>query len=295
MRILVVGANGQLGRCLVDRLELMEATECIYRALTCADLDITNGSQVLETVKRFSPDFIFNAAAYTAVDKAESEQEKAYLVNEIGVKNLAMAATAVNAWLIHVSTDYVFDGSAVRPYLPDSPTTALGVYGASKLAGEVAAMNHCSQCIILRTSWVFSEHGNNFVKTMIRLANEREEVSVVADQYGCPTYAGHLADAMIAIASHTKSNLTNASAGIYHVSGGSPTSWHGFARAIFQLAFEAKKIKRMPNLFPIPSSQFPTPVTRPAYSVLHNDKTLLNVSLQGDWLAGLDYVLCRLP
>ena len=295
MRILVVGANGQLGRCLVDRLELMEATECIYRALTSADLDITNASQVLETVKRFSPDFIFNAAAYTAVDKAESEQEKAYLVNEIGVKNLAMAATAVNAWLIHVSTDYVFDGSAVRPYLPDSPTTALGVYGASKLAGEVAAMNHCSQCIILRTSWVFSEHGNNFVKTMIRLANEREEVSVVADQYGCPTYAGHLADAMIAIASHTKSNLTNASAGIYHVSGGSPTSWHGFARAIFQLAFEAKKIKRMPNLFPIPSSQFPTPVTRPAYSVLHNDKTLLNVSLQGDWLAGLDYVLCRLP
>ncbi|WP_067216966.1 dTDP-4-dehydrorhamnose reductase [Marinomonas gallaica] len=264
MRILLTGKNGQLGRCFQDVCTSSKHELIGYGS---DELDISQTGQVLSVVAEAKPDIIVNAAAYTAVDKAEDESDKAYAVNELGVKNLAQAAQRLGIPVIHVSTDYVFDGYSVEPYKPSDPTAPQGVYGASKLAGEKRLAQICTQYIVLRTAWVFSEYGNNFVKTMIRLANQRDSLSVVADQYGCPTYAGDLAQAILQLCDQYQ-QTGELAWGTHHYCGDLPTSWHGFARTIFAKAEQVGLIQSKPQLTAISSAQYPTPAKRPEYSVL---------------------------
>ncbi|WP_342752121.1 dTDP-4-dehydrorhamnose reductase [Vibrio sp. JC009] len=265
MKLLIVGANGQLGRCLQDRVQ-SKKYECL--ATDVDQLDITDTSSVMSLVTESMPDIIINAAAYTAVDKAETESELAYAVNSDGPKNLAEAAKSRDIPLIHISTDYVFDGKSTSPYKCDALTNPQGVYGESKLAGERSVIDTTSQHIIIRTAWVFSEYGNNFVKTMIRLATERDEVGVVADQYGCPTYAGDLADVVLKAVDEYFASSNFSKYGVYHFCGSEATSWHGFARAIFSQAESLSVINKQPKLKAIKTEDYPTPARRPEYSVL---------------------------
>ncbi|MEI7186245.1 dTDP-4-dehydrorhamnose reductase [Dickeya dianthicola] len=258
MKVLLTGANGQLGRCFQDRLP-----EGWSLLATDADaLDITDEAQVLTTVKSWQPDAIVNAAAYTAVDKAESEPALAARINVAGPEYLARAARQLGARFIHVSTDYVFDGTATRPYSETDATHPLGVYGQTKLDGERAVLKVNPAAQIVRTAWVFSEYGNNFVKTMLRLGRERDSLGVVADQRGCPTYAGDIADAIINLLQQ------QADAGLYHFCGDEEVSWHEFAGATFTLACEQQLLVRAPVVNAITTEQYPTPAARPAYSTL---------------------------
>lgn len=291
MKILVTGANGQLGRCLQDRLALRtqqgEGPE--YCALARSNLDIADHDAVQQAVAAYQPDVIINAAAYTAVDKAEQEPQLARHINADGPANLAKACAQNDALLIHVSTDYVFDGRASEPYSTDAPTNPLGVYGASKLEGERRIQALCPSHVIVRTAWVFSEYGNNFLKTMLRLGAERDRLRVVADQNGTPTYAGDLADALVRIAQSAKQSR---SFGIYHYCGGKTTSWYRFAKEILEQAHQVGLIKRSPRLEAISTEQFPTLAQRPAYSVLSGDKLVADYGIaEGDWLRGVVHVL----
>jgi dTDP-4-dehydrorhamnose reductase len=290
MRILLTGKNGQLGRCFQD---VLKDTNHELFAYDSTELNIADAQQVAEVVQQVTPDIIVNAAAYTAVDKAETDSENAYLVNTTGSELLAKQAAALDIPLLHVSTDYVFDGEAVEPYLPLDETNPQGVYGASKLAGERAVTDVCEKHIILRTAWVFSEYGNNFVKTMVRLAKERDSLSVVADQYGCPTYAGDLAKAILRICEQHEQDKPLVW-GIYHYCGDTPTSWHGFARAIFAKSYELGVIAKCPQLKAISSDQYPTPAKRPEYSVM-STQALSAIGVQASsWSASLTFVLSKL-
>lgn len=287
MRILLTGKNGQLGRCFQDVCASSKHELIGYGS---DELDITLADQVSSLVSLVKPDIIVNAAAYTSVDEAETESGKAYAVNEYGVENLAQAAQKLGIPMIHISTDYVFDGKAVEPYKPSDRTVPHTVYGASKLAGEIALGKQCTKYIVLRTAWVFSEYGNNFVKTMIRLANQRESLSVVADQYGCPTYAGDLAQAILQLCNqyHQTGELAW---GVHHYCGDLPTSWHGFARTIFAKAELIGLIQAQPQLMAISSTQYPVPAKRPEYSILDTSTLAdLNVSCS-HWLRALDTTL----
>lgn len=266
MKILLTGANGQLGRCIQDRV----ANDLSLIALNSKQLDITDKQQVNRAVLKFQPDIIINAAAYTAVDKAEAKIDCAMSVNKTGVENLAIAANEFNMPIIHVSTDYVFDGTSVAPYEEDSFTNPVSIYGLSKLLGEHVLQAHYSNHVILRTAWVFSEYGNNFVKTMLRLAKDRDEINVVSDQIGCPTYAGDLASAILSIARQIHAG--NKSRGIFHYCGDVETSWYGFACEIFELALTQCMIESKPRVIPISTEQYPLPATRPQYSVLNCQK-----------------------
>ncbi|WP_027712672.1 dTDP-4-dehydrorhamnose reductase [Dickeya chrysanthemi] len=284
MKVLLTGANGQLGRCFQDRLP--EGWE--VWTTDSDELDITNREQVLTAIASYPPDVIVNAAAYTAVDKAESEPEQAALVNKTGPENLALAAKLVGARLVHVSTDYVFDGKATIPYVEIDPTNPLGVYGQTKLDGERAVVAVLPGSIIIRTAWVFSEYGNNFVKTMLRLGKEREMLSVVADQRGCPTYAGNIAQAIIDLLTQ------NAAGGIYHFCGDKEVSWHEFAEAIFAQAVEQGKLAKMPIVNAITTKHYPTPAKRPAYSSL-NCKKIKALGIEpSDWQSALADILIKL-
>lgn len=288
MRILLTGKNGQLGRCVQDVVAMSNHQ---LLAFDSKELNITCHSHVKEVVGNVKPDLIINAAAYTAVDKAEEELEQAFAVNELGVRNLAVLAESLGIPVIHISTDYVFDGLAVEPYKPTDRVCPQGVYGASKLAGEKALAENTSRYLVLRTAWVFSEYGNNFVKTMVRLANERDTLSVVADQYGCPTYARDLASAIISLC-----DLYEYSGeldwGIHHFCGDTPTSWHGFARTIFFKAKALGIVDSIPELTAISSSQYPTLAKRPEYSVL-DMSSLLELS-PSNWQKSLDIVLQKI-
>ncbi|ETI61398.1 dTDP-4-dehydrorhamnose reductase [Marinomonas profundimaris] len=284
MRILLTGKNGQLGRCFQDALK---GTNHELFAYGSDALDIADEKRVVDVVQSVKPDIIVNAAAYTAVDQAEVDSENAYLVNATGPELLAKQATKLNIPLIHISTDYVFDGAAVEPYLPSDKTNPQGVYGSSKLAGERVVAEVCEKFIILRTAWVFSEYGNNFVKTMVRFAKERSELSIVADQYGCPTYAGDLAKAILEICEQHDQGKMQAW-GLYHYCGDTPTSWHGFARAIFTKAEALGVIEKRPQLKAISSDQYPTPAKRPEYSVM-STKSLSAIGVSpSDWSAALN-------
>lgn len=290
MRILLTGKNGQLGRCFQD---VLTGTNHELFAYGSAELNIADTQQVIRVVQQVKPDIIVNAAAYTAVDKAETDSENAYLVNATGPELLARQAADLDIPFVHVSTDYVFDGAAVEPYLPSDETNPQGVYGASKLAGERAVTAACEKYIILRTAWVFSEYGNNFVKTMVRLAKERDALSVVADQYGCPTYAGDLALAILQICEQHEQGKPLAW-GIYHYCGDTPTSWHGFARAIFAKAEMLGVITKRPQLTAISSDQYPTPAKRPEYSVM-STQALRSIGVSAfSWGTGLSFVLRKL-
>jgi dTDP-4-dehydrorhamnose reductase len=286
--ILILGAAGQVGRELMLR---HDPKRMPLAGLGHAELDIRDGARVAEFVTRERPAMVVNAAAYTAVDKAEGDAEAAFAVNRDGAANLAAACAANDIPLLHVSTDYVFDGKKTAPYLEDDATAPLGVYGASKLAGEDAVRERLARHIILRTAWVYSAHGANFAKTIMRLAAERPELRIVDDQRGGPTPAGGIAEALLAIAGAIRKGST--AWGTYHFCGVPSTSWCGFARAIVDAA-SAELGKRVP-VNPITTAEYPTPARRPANSVLDCSKIKFVFGVaQPDWRASLPAILAGL-
>jgi dTDP-4-dehydrorhamnose reductase len=259
MKALVVGGNGQLGRCLVASAP--SDVEIVSHDVDT--LDITDKAAVDRVVARIQPDLIFNAAAYTAVDRAEAEEEAALAANGIAVGLLSAAANDVGARFVHVSTDFVFDGTSGIPYAPDAPTNPLNAYGRTKLAGEVAAG---ARALVIRTAWLYAPTGANFVRTMLRLMAERPEVRVVADQVGTPTYAPGLAAALWTLA---QAHAT----GIYHYSDSGVASWYDFAVAIQEEALAIGLLDKTVPVIPVPTAEFPTPAKRPSYSVLDKSST----------------------
>lgn len=282
-KFLVTGANGQVGHCLVQQL----ASKVDLLALTKHDLDITDKQKVFSVVQQFKPDVIINAAAYTAVDKAETEIALAKAINIDGARNLAEAAQKVNAIIFHISTDYVFDGMLNRPYMESDAVNPQGVYGETKLLGEQEVLFANPRSIILRTAWVFAEHGHNFVKTMLRLGGERESLSIVNDQFGAPTYAGDIAHTLIKIAYRTLND--NKAFGTYHYTGFPYISWYDFAEEIFRQAKLQNVLHHIPILKAIPSSEYPTPAQRPMNSCLNLNKIQEVFNIQpSNWHQKLD-------
>lgn len=284
MKILLTGSKGQLGSCFQDRLP----TGWDVWATDADVLDITDLDALKAAVESYQPNVIVNAAAYTAVDKAETEYELAALINETGPKNLALAANWVGARLVHVSTDYVFDGTATSPYAETDHTHPLGVYGQTKLNGEIAVTAIQPNAIIIRTAWVFSEYGNNFVKTMLRLAKERDVLSIVSDQRGCPTYAGDIAQAIIDLL------MQDAEGGLYHFCGDKEVAWNEFAETIFSKALMLNKIEKIPSVNAITTQQYPTPAKRPTFSTLDTSKIGGYKIEASDWQHALDKVLVKM-
>ena len=263
-RILITGGSGQVGHCLKAQLQ------------GCAELSVPDSSalniadrrSVRQAVETFRPDYIINAAAYTAVDKAESDAERAFAVNRDGARHLAEAAEAAGAVMLHISTDYVFDGAGGAPYDEAAQTAPQNIYGASKLAGEQAVLAACRRAVVMRTSWVFGANGQNFVKTMLRLGRERDSLGIVADQYGAPTAADDIAAALITIVCrHTPEQLAER-AGIYHYCGSPYASWFEFAETIFAEAAAQGVLAKIPAVKPIATADYPTPAKRPADSRL---------------------------
>jgi dTDP-4-dehydrorhamnose reductase len=266
--ILLVGANGQLGWEVARRVN---AVGLSCHALGREQLDITHSDAVLRTVESLAPSVTVNAAAYTAVDRAESDVEAAFAVNRDGAAHLAQACAAAKVPLIHVSTDYVFDGSKLTPYDEEDPVEPLSIYGKSKFAGEEAIRRYWSNHLILRTSWLFGIHGNNFVKTMLRLGRECETLRVVDDQLGNPTFVGDLAKAILMVITRLQSSTWPARGfGTFHCTGQGATTRYAFAHAIFDIA--APRLGRMPNIEAIKTTDYPTPAQRPRYSVLNCSK-----------------------
>lgn len=307
MKVLITAKNGQLGWELNNTLTAenvanIENIEAIF--LDSKKLDITNANAVTERISSFKPDFVINAAAYTAVDKAESDSDAAYNVNQQGAKNLALACKEIGAKLIHVSTDFVFDATKNTPYQPEDPTNPLGVYGASKLAGEEAVVEVLgSDVSIIRTAWVYSTHGNNFVKTMLRLMAEKEQLGVVADQVGTPTNAKNLAKAIWQLVEKEHSDSLSAStntngntnANIYHWTDLGTASWYDFAVAIQELGLANGLLQKPIAVNPIKASQYPTPAKRPAYSVLDTSVLREKLNVTGEhWRTALNSMLKEL-
>lgn len=261
MRILVAGASGQLARALVDAAKGRHDVTALGRPA----LDLKDPASIERAVTATNPEAIINAGAYTAVDKAESEEAEATAVNA-GSGDLARAAAERGIPFLHVSTDYVFDGTSPRPYREDDPVAPLGAYGRSKLAAERAVADADPKALTLRTAWVYHHEGANFVRTMLRLAESRDEINVVADQIGCPTYAADLAVALLELAERRAADGQAGPGGVYHLAGSGETSWFGFAQAIF--AGAAKRGLKAARANPIPTSGYPTPAARPANSRL---------------------------
>jgi dTDP-4-dehydrorhamnose reductase len=263
IKLLVIGSNGQLGWELVGQGRDQGFS---IVAVDLPEFDITDASEAKKAVSRSDASLVINASAYTAVDKAESEPELAFAVNRDGPAHLASLCYERGIPLVHISTDYVFDGAKKGPYRETDPVSPLGVYGKSKAEGEKAVRDQLDEHLIIRTAWLYGEHGNNFVKTMLRLGREQETVRVVADQYGCPTSATDLSDAILDIATRIAEKIDIAW-GTYHYCGRGVTTWHGFAEALF---YEAKKHDtfRVKTVAPIPTDQYPTPAKRPANSAL---------------------------
>ncbi len=287
MRVLITGALGQVGK----ELMLCAPKDWQVHGLGSRELDISDLQQVITATQSLQPELIINAAAYTAVDKAESDSQRADAVNHLGAENLAKAAQQLNCPLLHISTDYVFSGDHTQPYTEQDTPAPNSVYGATKWRGEQAINAFCTQHIILRTSWVFGLHGNNFVKTMLRLGQERDALSIVADQVGGPTSARSIAQALWQIAEQYK-NTGNSVWGTYHFSGAPTCSWYDFASEIFKQASALQLIEKAPTLSPIKTIDYPTPAQRPAYSVLDNSKInqQLNIA-QSDWKNELSLML----
>ncbi|MBR4854278.1 MAG: dTDP-4-dehydrorhamnose reductase [Alistipes sp.] len=284
MRILVTGANGQLGSEM-RKLGAVSPNEYIFTDVQ--ELDITNKEAVMSFVEQNGVNIIVNCAAYTNVDKAEDDEATAELINATAVGNLAEAAKAVDGTLFHVSTDYVFGADGNTPRSEDMPTNPLGVYGKTKLNGEQAIAEVGAKAIIIRTAWLYSEFGNNFLKTMLRLTAEKENFNVVFDQVGTPTYAGDLA---LVIFSIIEGNLYAGNEGVYHFSNEGVCSWYDFAN---EIAIAAGNINC--NIQPCHSSEFPSKVARPPYSVL--DKTKIKQTFGVDiphWRDSMLYCLERL-
>jgi len=282
-KILVTGSNGQLGKELQDLALAFPQFEFVF--LSREDMPIHNFELVRVFFDSVKPAYCINCAAYTAVDKAESEKDLAFQINGEAVGVLAAVCKEHQTKFIHISTDYVFNGEGNYPYTKNFPTDPVNVYGASKLEGEKQAIQLNPDCIIIRTSWVYSSYGKNFVKTMIRLMNEKDSISVVNDQIGSPTYAADLAEAVLKIIADCELRTANWRPGIYNFSNEGIISWFEFAEAI-------KEIIKCPcDLKPIPTSSYPTPAKRPAYSVLDKTKIQETFGIQlKDWKESL--VVC---
>jgi dTDP-4-dehydrorhamnose reductase len=265
-KILLFGANGQLG----TKLNTLLARKGTVRAVGHAELDLRDLTRLRALIQGANPELIVNAAAYTAVDAAESDAESARLVNAEAPRVMAEVAREHNALLVHYSTDYVFDGTAHKPYTEESPVSPLGVYGASKLAGEQAVAGSGAAHLILRTAWLYSNRGKNFLNTMLRLASERDELRVVNDQSGAPTYADLVAEASVEMLDGMFDSgvVRRERCGLYHLTSLGETTWWGFARRIIELAGFGERVR----VLPITTADYPAAAKRPAYSVLSNAK-----------------------
>ncbi|BEU28340.1 dTDP-4-dehydrorhamnose reductase [Paraburkholderia sp. 22B1P] len=289
MTILVLGAGGQVGRELVLR-----AGDRQVVGLDRHSLDITDRDAVMEALREHDVRIVINAAAYTAVDRAESNAEAAFAVNRDAVAVLSSALARTRTPLLHLSTDYVFDGSHPEAYAPDDPCTPVGTYGKSKWAGEEAIRARLREHLILRVSWVFGAHGNNFVKTMLRLARERSELSIVDDQFGAPTHAGAIAEVLLTLADrHLRAGRnTSIPWGTYHYTGSPVTTWHGLASATLAYAAARGMIDEMPVLRPIATEEYPLPAPRPKNSALDMGTTRALLGFDArPWKDGLIEVL----
>ena len=293
MRILLLGGNGQVGtecrRSLAPLGELFAATRNgqLQDGTPCEVADFDRPDTLAELIARIGPDVVVNAVAYTAVDRAESEPEAAFRANAETPRRIADACAERDALLLHYSTDYVFDGRGTRPYREDDPTAPLGVYGASKLAGEQAIRDSSARHMIFRTAWVYAVHGSNFLRTMLRLAAERDELRVVADQVGSPTPA-----AMIADVSAQVLRQQFVRSGTWHLTASGETSWCGFAEAIVDGAQARGLISRRPRVIPIATVDYPTLAARPAYSVLDTAALQRDFDLHlPSWQDGLGSIL----
>lgn len=276
IKILVTGSAGQLGSCLKNKSKEQNTLDFVF--LDSETLDITNPIQTEAVFSKHNFDYCINCAAYTAVDNAEVDHKKAYEINVIGPKNLAEASNKFGVTLIHISTDFVFNGNTNRPYKETDLTDPLGVYGQTKLDGEGAIQAILDSYYIIRTSWLYSEFKNNFVKTMLKLAQEKDELNVVNDQKGTPTNANDLADAIINIVISRKKGF-----GLYHFSNLGETTWYGFAKAIFEISKTKIKVN------PVTSVAFVTTAKRPKYSVLDKTKisSVFNINIP-NWKVSLD-------
>lgn len=272
MKILVTGAYGQLGNELKELSVNYPEWQFLFTDVD--SLDITNKQEVDVFFHENNPDFVVNCAAYTAVDKAESDEETARKVNALAPEILAGAAKSQNSGFIHISTDYVFNGKSFLPCTENDPVKPIGVYGRTKHEGEGRSLEVNSNSVIIRTSWLYSSYGNNFVKTMLRLGKEREMLKVVFDQIGTPTFAGDLAKAILQIIKFYKDEPEKYSPGIYHFSNEGVASWFDFAKAIFELAQINCKV------LPVLSEEFPTAAKRPHYSVLNKSKIKATFNLE---------------
>lgn len=295
-RILLLGANGQVGfellRALAPLGEIVATTRTgtLPDGGACVTVDLDHPDTMAALVARVAPDIVVNAAAYTAVDRAEDEPAAAFRINAEAVDALARACVARDATLVHYSTDYVFDGRGTRPYRETDPTASLGVYGASKLAGEAAIRASGAQHLILRTAWVYATRGHNFLRTMLRLAGERDELRVVADQVGAPTPAALIADVTAQVLAQSRSR-----SGTWHLTASGTTSWHGFAEAIMAGGRARGLIPRKPRVLPITTAEYPTPAARPAYSVLDCSASQRDFGIiLPTWREGLSRVLDEL-
>jgi len=292
-RILVLGAGGQLGTELQSRFAGTGPLVAVDREA----VDFNVPDQIRAIVRNVQPDVILNSAAYTAVDRAETEQEVAMAINAEASRILAEEALRTNALLVHYSTDYVFDGSKASPWTEEDPTGPLNAYGASKLAGEDAIRKVGGRFLIFRTSWVYGPHGKNFLLTMLRLGRERESLSIVDDQFGGPTTSIELAHATRAIVDGVLAGTFGAAqdwAGLYHMTCSGTTTWYGFTQAIFARA-GALLNGRRPKITPITSEQYPVPARRPRHSVLSNKKLEARFGVRlGSWESALDTVIEQL-
>jgi dTDP-4-dehydrorhamnose reductase len=286
MKILVLGSKGQLGCCLQDQFAYTKY-EVIYASRN--ELDLSKLHDAKKYISKLNPDIIINASAYSDVDNAEKNIKEAYLINHIAVKNIAYICSEKDIWMIHISTDYVFDGTSNRPYKVNDKTSPRSVYGQSKLNGEISIVNSSCKFLIIRTAWLFSEYGKNFVKTMLRLNSTHTEISVVGDQIGSPTYTQDFARAIISTLKYLNEETKS---GIYHYSGNPECTWAEFAQHIFNEARQQNKINKLPKIKIIDSSEYPTPVKRPSYSVL--DTSLFESSFnyeRQNWSDGIKQVI----
>lgn len=297
MKILLFGKNGQVGWELQRSLAPLGELIALDRHSTDLCGDLANPDGISEAVRQVRPDVIVNAAAYTAVDKAESDVAAAHAVNAVAPGVLADAARAAGAWLVHYSSDYVFDGSGSKPWEEGDPTGPLSVYGRSKLEGEQRIAARCAQHLILRTSWVYAARGGNFAKTMLRLARERDRLSVINDQFGAPTGADLLADLTAHMVRSALSGTAGDLAGIYHAAAAGETSWHGYARFIVDHASKSGlDLKASPaTVDPVPTTAFPTPAMRPHNSRLNTAKLQASFGLQlPAWQQGVARMLAEI-
>lgn len=306
MRILLLGANGQLGRTFVEhgglaaRGELIVASRDgrLFDGTSCEAVDLADPTALSGLLDLLQPQLIVNTAAYTSVDRAEQEETSATCVNGEAVSVIGKWAVAHNALVIHYSTDYVFDGAAQSPYPMAAPTDPLGAYGRSKLAGEQALRASGAEHLIFRTAWVYAAHGQNFLRTMLRVGAEREELRVVADQQGTPTSTLLIVRATLAALDRWQTSdpqARRALAGTHHLVASGITNWHAFAAAIFERAVSRGLLPRAPRVVPITTAEFPTPARRPAWSVLDNREfqPCFDIVLP-DWSGGLDEIIEQL-